>query len=202
MRIPRITYTDVAATLALFIALGGSSYAAATITGSSIRNGAVTSSDLKDGTVKGGDVGGGSLTGSDVKNAAVTSSDLGDASLAAADLASAQLPAGGAGPQGPRGPAGTTDPVARRAVDVPVQPGDLKTGTASCLGGEVAVGGGAGHSGTPDDLVAIMFDEPLEADGSTPEDGEPATQWQAAVHNTLFSGVNSTMTVHVLCARP
>ena len=45
-----------------------------------------------------------------------------------------------------------------------------------------------------------MLDQPLEADGSTPEDGERATQWQAIGHNLIVSGVTRIMTVHVLCA--
>ena len=46
MRIPRPSYAGVTATLALFVALGGSSDAALTMSGKDIRNGTVTSSDL------------------------------------------------------------------------------------------------------------------------------------------------------------
>jgi hypothetical protein len=44
MRIPRPTYAGVAATTALFIALGGTSYATLSIGGKQIRNGSVTGS--------------------------------------------------------------------------------------------------------------------------------------------------------------
>ena len=76
---PRLSYANVVASLALFVALGGTSYAALTITGK----------DVKDS----------SLTGKDVK----------DASLLSKDFRAGQLPAGPQGPagaQGEQGPAG------------------------------------------------------------------------------------------------
>ena len=47
----KLTYANVVATLALFIALGGSSYAAITITGKNIKNGTVTGKDIKRNTL-------------------------------------------------------------------------------------------------------------------------------------------------------
>src|SRR4051794_8530272 len=71
-----LSYANVTATLALFVALGGSSYAAAKLTGR----------DIKDGT----------LTGSDVRNG----------SLRAADFRARDLPRGPQGPPGPKGDPG------------------------------------------------------------------------------------------------
>lgn len=51
MRIPRFTYSGVTATAALFVALGGSSYAAITITGGNVANGSLTGSDVKNGSL-------------------------------------------------------------------------------------------------------------------------------------------------------
>lgn len=48
-----LTYANVTATLALFIALGGSSYAALTITGKNVRNRSLTYKDLKRNTLGG-----------------------------------------------------------------------------------------------------------------------------------------------------
>ena len=190
-----LTYTNVTATLALFLALGGSSYAAVTLTGADVRNGTVTGSDLKSESVKGRDVDNGSLTGSDLKNGSVTSSDL-DA-LAGADLEAGQL---AAGPAGPQGPAGTTQVLARRVAEVALDEGQRKEAIASCLPGEVAVGGGAIHDGTAADDVYIAYTHPLEADGSTPEDGDRATAWLAGGHNLFISNVDRKMTAYVLCA--
>lgn len=191
----RLSYTNVTATLALFVALGGTSYAAATLTGADFRNGTLTGADLRSESVKGRDIDNGSLTGSDLKDASVTSSDL-DA-LVGADLRPGQL---AAGPAGPQGPIGTTQVLTRRVADVALDEGDRKEAIASCLPGEVAVGGGGLHDGTLADLVSIAYSYPLEADGSTPEDGDRPTAWLAGGHNLFISSVNRKMTVYVLCA--
>jgi hypothetical protein len=80
----RLTYANVVATLALFVALGGSSYAALKITGRDVANN--------------------SLTGADVKN--LRSRDVSDRSLLARDFKPGQLPAGAQGTQGPKGDKG------------------------------------------------------------------------------------------------
>jgi hypothetical protein len=49
----RLNYANVVATLALFIALGGSSYAALTVTGSNVRNGSLTGKDIKRNSLTG-----------------------------------------------------------------------------------------------------------------------------------------------------
>ena len=82
----RPSYSNVMATAAMFIALGGTSYAAVKITGAEVR----------DGTLTGRDVRNGSLSGRDVRNG----------SLRAADIARGQIPSGPRGPQGVAGPTG------------------------------------------------------------------------------------------------
>ena len=69
---------------ALFVALGGTGYAALTITGKNVRNS--------------------SLTGRDIKNNSVRSADV--AGLLARDFKAGQLPAGPRGPAGSQGPQG------------------------------------------------------------------------------------------------
>jgi len=59
--------TSLIAMVALFVALGGVSYAAATISGSSLVNKSVAGKKLKDKTVTGGKVKNDSLTGTQVK---------------------------------------------------------------------------------------------------------------------------------------
>src|SRR3954469_23490103 len=83
---PRLTYANVTATLALFVALGGSSYAALKLPRNSvgsaqIRRGAVSTSELRDRSVR--------LR--DINRSARTA------------LRGQQGPAGAAGPQGPAG---------------------------------------------------------------------------------------------------
>ena len=207
MRTVRLSFTNVAATVALVASLSGSAYAAATVTGAGIRNGSLTGADLRDNSVKSRDVRDGSLSGADL--AGLTGDDVAGGSLARDDVAPGQAapgpagPAGPAGPQGDKGAGGTTDVLASQSRDVLLPEGQNVTATASCPEGTVAVGGGAGHSGTPKDRVLIKYDAPVEDDGTRPEEGETATQWEATAQNVLGSGTSDIiMTVHVLCAAP
>jgi hypothetical protein len=72
----KLTYANVTATLALFIALGGSSYAAVKITGKNVADGSLTTKDVK------------------------------NRSLLKRDFKSGQLPAGAPGAQGLKGEQG------------------------------------------------------------------------------------------------
>ena len=87
----RLTYANVMATVAVFIALGGSSYAALTITGKNVKNSSLSGRDIKNNSV----------TGKDVKG--IRSADVTDRSLLAKDFAPAQLPKGEKGEKGDTG---------------------------------------------------------------------------------------------------
>jgi hypothetical protein len=78
-----LSYSNVVSTICLFIVLGGSAYAATTITSKQVKNNTLTSADIKNGSLKKVDFKKGQLPG------AVTPSD--------------QAP----GAQGPAGPPGT-----------------------------------------------------------------------------------------------
>ncbi len=85
----------IVALIALAVALGGTAWAAATLTGAHIKNGTLTGVDIKDS----------SLTGLDVRNGSLGVVDL---SLAARRALKGATGAPGAtGPIGPQGPAGT-----------------------------------------------------------------------------------------------
>lgn len=87
----KLTYANVVATLALFVALGGSSYAAV---------------ELGKNSVKSENIGKEQVKASDIAKNAVNSAKVKDASLLAKDFKSGQLPAGATGAIGPRGPQG------------------------------------------------------------------------------------------------
>lgn len=141
--------------LALFIVLGGTSYAVAT--------NSIGSAEIKNNSVQSKDIRNGSVSGADVK----------DASLAAADFRPGQLPPGAAGPQGSpgaRGATGSPGPQGSKGDPCPSSDllcrgpkGDTGAGAAtnvtvrsrtteptnhsgtiqvSCMPGEKAVGGG------------------------------------------------------------
>ena len=52
----RLTYANVMSTVALFIALGGTTYAVSNIGSADIRDNSVRSADLRNNDVRGGDV--------------------------------------------------------------------------------------------------------------------------------------------------
>ena len=83
----RLTYANVLSTVAVFVALGGSAYAATQLTGGDIKNG--------------------SLTGRDVKNGSIESADVRDGQLRRRDFRRGTLLRG---PRGRRGPAGAAGP--------------------------------------------------------------------------------------------
>ena len=83
-----MSYANLTASLALFLALGGTSYAAIRISSKNIRNAAVTHDKIAAG--------------------AVTSSSVRNGSLLSKDFKAGQLPSGPAGPAGPAGAAGAT----------------------------------------------------------------------------------------------
>ena len=96
----RLTYSNVMATIAVFIALGGSSYAAVKITGKNV----------KDGTLSGKDVRNSSLTGADVKDGSIAVADLAGSVAGAKGDPGQRGPAGAAGPKGATGPVGDEGP--------------------------------------------------------------------------------------------
>jgi len=129
----RLTYANVVATLALFIALGGSSYAALTVTGKNVRNSSLTGKDVKNN----------SLTGSDVKR--LKSGDVSDGSLLAKDFKAGELPAGAKGDKGDPG-----TPATRLFAQV----------TSS---GNLAYGSGAtGASRSDNGVYDVQFDRSLD----------------------------------------
>jgi hypothetical protein len=84
------SYANVMATIAVFVALGGSSYAAIQIGSKQIADNSVRSKDIRDDAVRG--------------------KDVRDRSLLARDFKAGQIPRGPTGPAGPTGPQGPAGP--------------------------------------------------------------------------------------------
>jgi hypothetical protein len=103
MHLPRLTYANVMSTVAVFVALGGTSYAAVKLTKNSVRsshikNGQVYSSDIRNGTVRAIDL------HKSIRPGAGTPGSTGSTGLGGTTGAAG--PAGPVGPVGPAGPAG------------------------------------------------------------------------------------------------
>ena len=88
-----LTYANVVATIALFVALGGASYAAIRVTGRNVPRDALTGADIKN------------LTGRDVRNNTLDSRDI--RNLLATDFRPGQLPRGEKGETGATGAPGS-----------------------------------------------------------------------------------------------
>jgi hypothetical protein len=144
--------------LALFAALGGSAYAAVTVTGQSIKDGTITGRDVKNrslGTNKLSASAVSSLTGR--PGPAGPQGDRGPAGPSgaagpkgAAGPAGPQGPAGPARPQGPTGPPGPSgiggwEYVVSPGTDVPKN--QRVQAAVDCPSGKRALGGGVSTSG-------------------------------------------------------
>jgi hypothetical protein len=189
-------HTTAVAYLALFAALGGSAYAAVTVTGSNI----------KDGTV----------TGKDVKNRSLGTSKLSPSAVSSLTgkpgPAGPQGPAGPAGPQGERGPQGLPGPKGDKGdqgpIGVPgpsgvsgweyrVSPGvripaggQPRVVRAHCPDGKKALGGGVAHSPEGNAFARIIATAPYGA----------ATGWEVVLLSA-HSKVKFTSYAWVICAK-
>ncbi len=153
--------------VALFVSLGGTGYAAVAITGKNVTDGSLSGKDIKNSSLRGADVRNGSLT-------------VGD--FSAGTRSSLRGAPGATGPAGATGTFGT----------VTVRERDYKSGppaTASCLSGEVAVGGGVDTS---------QNSSWIRVSAPTPSGGTP-TGWQGQAVNS--GNVATLAAVYVICAR-
>lgn len=185
---------NVVAYLALFVALGGTSYAAAklpanSVTSRQIKNGSVTRADLAKSARP--------LTRARMAEAitqVVTDPATGiNVTLHAQD--GAQGPQGDPGPQGPAGATGPAGPpstpvVTLRTATASVSPSATGSAVASCDAGQKVIGGGAtmpGDSGSSGTAGAILTSSPTD-------DG---LGW--AVQMTNRGAEAHTMTVIAVC---
>lgn len=99
----KLTYANVIATLALFIALGGGAWALArdSVGAREIIDGSVRSAELRDDDVRGADIRAATISGADVADDSLSGADVREASLL--------LPEGPQGPPGPPGADGSPD---------------------------------------------------------------------------------------------
>jgi hypothetical protein len=174
-----VTYANVTATLALFLALGGGAYAAATLPARS-----VGSKQLKRNAVVGAKI---KNSGSKVKNNSLTGADVRESSLrkvpsaAAADNATTAGQAttsNSATTAGHATSAGALDKATYKSADGTAPPGStapVGTATATCDAGQHVVGGGVKVADPSTGFVEDTYPEGntgwtgrVFADGSAP----------------------------------
>jgi hypothetical protein len=193
----RLTYANVVASLALFVALGGISFAAVTLPRNS-----VGTSQLKSNAV----------TGAKVKNSSLTGRDIKDRSLTPADFSgSVQGPAGPAGAAGAPGPAGAPgsagapglsgyEVVSETFAEVFAPDSNPNRGlsefkSVACPAGKRAIAGGA-DLGT--DSGQGGFQRVMSVSASVPTaDG---AGWQVQLFNNGPFGASIDLKVTAVCA--
>jgi hypothetical protein len=175
--------------LALFVALGGTSYATLSVSGRNVQDG--------------------SLTGADLRSGSVAAADL-DRAARGARRRGRRGPRGPKGPQGPPGSTGPPGPAGITSLRVeapppappppPCDPGTCPGGTleisatANCRPGERATGGGI--SAPPDAVVIRSAPVPAGA-------GLTSTGWSGAARVTVAPGIPPPQpTPYVICASP
>lgn len=167
-------HTTAVAYVALFAALGGSAYAAVTVTGKQIKDGTVTGKDVKNRSLGAGKLSAsalGSLAGergpAGPQGAPGPKGDPGKQGTTG--------PAGATGAQGPQGAAGVTN-IEYRVSSGKTVPKDGTVGDqVNCTSGKAVLGGGAAQfpSGAP---ARIVSSAPGGANGNS-------TGWSVQVHN-------------------
>jgi hypothetical protein len=213
------SHGTIAAYLALFISLGGVSYAAATLPNNSVGSEQI----VKDGVLK-PDIGPDAVGTTEIKPDGVRSGDVKDFTLRCEDFKPAEEACGVPGPRGPIGPPGPpgadatdeTDALTTTTVRMheevieltcgapdPFMGGRSCTGSetvsASCEAGEVATGGSV-----PTPAPTGQTTTTVRNDRPNPSAGTP-TGWTADVSSggATFSSdppPNQTVTVYAVCA--
>lgn len=196
--------------LALFVALGGTSYAAVGLPNNSVgtpqlKNNAVTSLKVKNLSV----------SGVDLASNAVTSIKVKDRSLRGIDFAAGQIPAGPPGPAGPAGPTGPAGPIgptgptgpagAVSSITLQYEKGaavaDNSFGNVQvlCPSGQKAIAGGGRADFDPDGYLSSSRPLKDEANSAFPIDGETFVGWRVGAFNPAGGAATIEPEVWVVC---
>ncbi|HEX6654011.1 MAG TPA: hypothetical protein VF072_14800 [Thermoleophilaceae bacterium] len=167
-------HTTAVAYLALFAALGGSAYAAVTVTGKQIKDATITGKDVKNRSL-----GAGKLSASAIGSLAGERGPAGPQGPAGPKGAPGKQgptgSAGATGEQGPQGPTGLANVEYRVSAGKTVAKNGTVTDTVNCSSGKVALGGGAANF--PAREASRVVSSAPGGDNGTP------TGWTVQVHN-------------------
>jgi hypothetical protein len=215
-----LTYANLMATIAVFVALGGGAYAAVTITSANVRNNSLTGADIRQNSLRSGDIRNGTLLARDFKPGqlpAGAGGRIGADGRNGADGAAGTLGGSGArGLQGPKGDkgdpgvpgaAGATNVVVRSDLEQDIGANGFGDAEAQCLPGERAVGGGGGFTNNDTDVYQPLHTEtdvrissPVDATGNAPTAGEVPTGWRLSAQHT-GTGLRD-LHAYAICAAP
>jgi hypothetical protein len=194
-----LTYANIMATLAVFIALGGSSYAAVRLSANSVgsrqisRN-AVKSSEIARSAVESSEVRNGSLRSVDF--ARIPAGPRGE--KGAAGARGSRGPQGERGATGPRGTDGATNLRVRLGSSADVAAAGAMTLQAFCNLGERAVSGGVSFQ-PPE---AATFAQVTSSYPGPNAEGDTPTSWSVGVHNLPANTANILFQSYAVCVSP
>jgi hypothetical protein len=184
------SFANAISLIALFVALGGTSLAAVSLTKNS-----VGAKQIKKDAVR----------ASEIKSRAVGTSEVRNASLLAEDFRAGQLPAGAKGDKGDTGDKGTFGSI---NVQFQQHPADLANGAETsvdvhCPAGQTAIGGGTRGDLTNSELTKVTASRPIISTGNSgaPADDGTFTGWRGTFVNEN-NGAGIRPEVWVICATP
>ena len=218
----RLSFANVISVIALFVALGGASYAAVTlpknsvgakqikkraVRGKHINKNAVTAAKIQDNSISGSKIADGSVFGVDLADNSIGSTKLTSDSVGANQIAS-----GGVGSDEVADGSLTESDLQAGLLDIPVsvqftQAGaDLANGAevsidAQCLEGQTAIGGGTRGDVTNSELTKVTASRPIisPTNSGAPADDGTFTGWRGTFVNE-DNGAGIRPEVWVICA--
>jgi hypothetical protein len=201
-----LSFANVISLIALFVALGGTGYAATqlaknSVTAKAIKKNAVGASEIKRNAVRASEIRSNAVGGSEILDSGVTGLDLADNSVGAGELGddsvgSGELAADSVGSgevtDGSLGEgdlqAGLLDHVV--TVQFTQHPADLANGAevsvdAFCPEGQIGIGGGVRGDLTNSELTKVTANRPIISTANTgaPDDGATFTGWRGTFVN-------------------
>ena len=187
-------HSTVAAYLALFIALGGNSYAAAKLPKNS-----VGASQIKANGVGTSEVKNGSLRKVDFRSSELT--------VVPAGAQGSKGDKGDKGDRGLQGERGSTGAVASATTRFSQHPSDLAAGSSAtltvfCPDGQVAIGGGIRGDAQDSEATTVTSTRPSASAASTnpPADGETFHGWRGTVvHNAGSAATGIRPEIWAIC---
>ena len=170
-----LSFANVVSLIALFVALGGTTYAAATLSKNS-----VGAKQIKKDSVR----------ASEIKSRAVGTSEVRNGALLVEDFKAGQIPAGAKGDKGDKGDTGDTGSFDSVTTQFFQAPADLANGAnmsygAFCPAGKQAVAGGGRGDDTLSEETILTNTRPAISSGNTepPLTGGSFTGWRITVVN-------------------
>ena len=177
----RLSFANVISLLALFVALGGTSYAALKLPKNSVG-------------------------AKQIKAGAVHSSEVKNGSLQRKDFAHGVIKDGAQGPKGDQGPPGVVGNVIVRRTDFALPagagagtPGAATSAFASCAEGERIIGGSVNVSDAVN--AEVLISRPATTNvgsGGIPDNGNQFTFWKGTARTT--TNIAGTARVFAICA--